>query len=68
MIYRPLGCTPAEALGGTTFLHALALERGAQILRVHDVRAAAEAITLYEQARPYLHKEEHLHYSFTRSH
>ena len=68
MIYRPLGCTPAEALGGTTFLHALALERGAQILRVHDVRAAAEAITLYEQARPYLHREEHLHYSFTRSH
>ena len=68
MIYRPLGCTPAEALGGTTFLHALALERGAQILRVHDVRAAAEAITLYEQARPYLHREAHLHYSFTRSH
>lgn len=66
MIYRPLGCTPAEALGGTTFLHALALERGAQILRVHDVRAAAEAITLYEQARSYLHREEHLHYSFTR--
>ena len=65
---RPLGCTPAEALGGTTFLHALALERGAQILRVHDVRAAAEAITLYEQARPYLHREEHLHYSFSRSH
>lgn len=68
MIYRPLGCTPAEALSGTTFLHALALERGAQILRVHDVRAAAEAITLYEQARPYLHREGHLHYSFTRSH
>ena len=68
MIYRPLGCTPAEALGGTTFLHALALERGAQILRVHDVRATAEAITLYEQARPYLHRKEHLHYSFTRSH
>lgn len=66
MIYRPLGCTPDEALGGTTFLHALALERGAKILRVHDVRPAAEAITLYEQARPYLHREEHLHYSATR--
>lgn len=66
MIYRPLGCTPEEALGGTTFLHALALERGAKILRVHDVRPAAEAITLYEQARPYLHSEEHLHYSATR--
>ena len=66
MIYRPLGCTPEEALGGTTFLHALALERGAKILRVHDVRPAAEAITRYEQARPYLHREEHLHYSATR--
>ena len=66
MIYRPLGCTPEEALGGTTFLHALALERGAKILRVHDVCPAAEAITLYEQARPYLHREEHLHYSATR--
>ena len=66
MIYRPLGCTPEDALGGTTFLHALALERGAKILRVHDVRPAAEAITLYEQARPYLHREEHLHYSATR--
>ena len=66
MIYRPLGCTPEEALGGTTFLLALALERGAKILRVHDVRPAAEAITLYEQARPYLHHEEHLHYSATR--
>lgn len=66
MIYRPLGCTPDEALGGTTFLHALTLERGAKILRVHDVRPAAEAITLYEQARPYLHREEHLHYSATR--
>ena len=66
MIYRPLGCTPEEALGGTTVLHALALERGAKILRVHDVRPAAEAITLYEQARPYLHREEHLHYSATR--
>ena len=66
MIYRPLGCTPEEALDGTTFLHALALERGAKILRVHDVRPAAEAITLYEQARPYLHREEHLHYSATR--
>ena len=66
MIYRPLGCTPEEALGGTTFLHALALERGTKILRVHDVRPATEAITLYEQARPYLHREEHLHYSATR--
>lgn len=53
MIYRPLGTTPEEALHGTTFLHALALERGAKILRVHDVRPAVEAVTLYEQFAPY---------------
>lgn len=40
MIYRPLGLTPADCLPGTDALNALALERGAQILRVHDVAAA----------------------------
>ena len=46
MIYRLLDCQPQEALNGTTVLHTLALERGADILRVHDVRAAAEAIRI----------------------
>lgn len=49
MIYRLLGTTPAEALNGTTVLHTLALERGASILRVHDVRECAEAIRIYKQ-------------------
>lgn len=44
MIYRPLGITPAEALPGTTVLNALALERGAAILRVHDVAACRQAV------------------------
>ncbi|RQP15146.1 MAG: dihydropteroate synthase [Parapedobacter sp.] len=46
MIYKKLGITPAEALNGTTALHALLLAKGVQILRVHDVKAAKEVITL----------------------
>lgn len=48
MIYKPLGCTPAEALNGTTALNILALEQGAAFLRVHDVQPAMEAIRLYQ--------------------
>ena len=66
MIYRPLGITPEEALSGTTFVHALALERGAKILRVHDVRPAVEAVQLYEELRPYLHSDGALHYQHLR--
>ena len=46
MIWRRLGITPAEALNGTTALHAVALLKGANILRVHDVKAAVETIKL----------------------
>ncbi|GAB4092047.1 dihydropteroate synthase [Flaviaesturariibacter terrae] len=45
-VYRTLGVTPEEALNGTTVLHTVALEQGAQLLRVHDVREAMEAIRL----------------------
>lgn len=38
MIYKLLGCQPFEALNGTTALHAIALMKGASILRVHDVK------------------------------
>lgn len=51
MIYMPLGCTADEALNGTTVINTLALERGAHILRVHDVRAAVEAVKLVTLAR-----------------
>lgn len=46
MIYKALDCDPAEALNGTTVLNTVALEHGASILRVHDVRAAREAVAL----------------------
>lgn len=48
MIFRPLGITPDQALNGTTCLNTLALMRGANILRVHDVREAKQAIRLSE--------------------
>ena len=46
MVWQLLGITPDEALNGTTVLHTLALQAGAHILRVHDVRAAVEAIII----------------------
>lgn len=46
MIYKVLGCTPEEALNGTSVLHALALQQGTHILRVHDVKEAVETIKL----------------------
>ncbi len=46
MIYKKLGITPAEALNGTTAINTLALQNGASILRVHDVREANQIIRL----------------------
>ena len=46
MIYTPLGCTADEALNGTTVINTIALQQGAHILRVHDVKAAVEAVRL----------------------
>lgn len=48
MIQKVLGCDAEEALNGTTVLNTLALQNGAGILRVHDVKQAAEAIRLVE--------------------
>lgn len=47
MITKVLGCTPNEALNGTTILNTIALSKGADILRVHDVKEAVEAVTIY---------------------
>ena len=47
MIYKPLNIEPAEALNGTSVLNTLAIERGANILRVHDVKEAIETIKLH---------------------
>lgn len=46
-IYKTLNIGPEEALNGTTVLNTLALERGANVLRVHDVKAAVEAVKLW---------------------
>ena len=46
MIYTPLDCDADHALIGTTVVNTIALMQGAHILRVHDVRAAAEAVKL----------------------
>ena len=47
MITRPLDITADEALNGTTALNAFALMKGANILRVHDVKAAVEVVKLF---------------------
>lgn len=51
MIYNPLGVTANEALNGTTVLNTLALTKGANILRVHDVKEAIEAVRLWEMVQ-----------------
>jgi dihydropteroate synthase len=49
MIYKTLGITAEESLNGTTSLHSIALEKGAQLLRVHDVKEAKECIALWKK-------------------
>ena len=53
MITRPLDITADEALNGTTALNAFALMKGANILRVHDVKAATEVVKLYSLLSSY---------------
>lgn len=49
MINKVLKIKPEDALNGTTALNMIALQQGAKLLRVHDVRSAAEAIRLWQQ-------------------
>lgn len=49
MIHKTLEITADEALNGTTVLNTIALSKGAQILRVHDVQEAVECVKLYEK-------------------
>ena len=51
MIYKTLNSTSKEALNGTTALHMVALQKGAKLLRVHDVKEAMECITLFNQLK-----------------
>ena len=48
MVYKLLGGGPEDALNGTTALHAIALMKGARILRVHDVKAATETVRIFQ--------------------
>lgn len=49
MIWKLLGCSPAEALNSTTVLNTLALVKGVSILRVHDVKEAMECVKITQQ-------------------
>ena len=51
MIYRLLDITPQEALNGTTVIDTICLLKGADILRVHDVRQAVETVKIVEEMR-----------------
>ena len=51
MIYKPLGLTPETCLAPTQAVHLYALEHGATILRVHDVRETKQIVTIYEQLK-----------------
>ena len=51
MIFRLLGTTPAEALNGTTVLDTVALMKGADIVRVHDVREAVETVKIVSEIK-----------------
>jgi dihydropteroate synthase len=51
MIWRTLEITAEEALNGTTALNVIALMNGADILRVHDVKEAVQAVRLVRKIR-----------------
>lgn len=50
MVYKPLGLTANEALNGTTVLNTIAVSKGTNILRVHDVKEALECVKLFERS------------------
>ena len=58
MIYKLLDTTPEASLNGTTVLNTLALERGASILRVHDVREAVECIRILQGIKSKISKSK----------
>lgn len=51
MIYKALENSPQDALNGTSILNTIALQKGANILRVHDVKEAVECVKLVEQLK-----------------
>lgn len=61
MVSKVLGITADKALNGTTVVHTLALQAGADILRVHDVRAACEAVALVEKTKAAMNNHNPIH-------
>ena len=51
MIYKTLDCLPEDALAATIALNAIALEKGAEILRVHDVKAAKDTVKIFAKLK-----------------
>ncbi len=51
MVFKLLETSPGKVLNGTTAVHTIALMKGADILRVHDVKAATEAISIVEKLK-----------------
>lgn len=52
MIYKLMGTTPEDSLNGTTVLNTISLMKGANILRVHDVKEAVECVKLFSHLSP----------------
>ena len=51
MIFKLIGGDPTTSLNGTTVLHTISLIKGANILRVHDVKEAAECVAIFERLK-----------------
>jgi dihydropteroate synthase len=51
MLYKPLNISPKEALVATSAAHMIALEEGANILRVHDVQAAKQCCQVFNLSK-----------------
>ena len=51
MLWKPLGIRPEDCLSATQVLHLYALEHGASILRVHDVKEAVQTVAVYERLK-----------------
>ena len=51
MIWKTLDSDPENALNGTTVLNMILLQKGANILRVHDVKEAVECVKLYNRLK-----------------
>ena len=53
MMFKLLGTTPDKVLNATSVLHTMLLQKGASILRVHDVKEAVEAVKLFNEVQKY---------------